>query len=446
MTEAQAEHDLIADLEDLRQLVARDQIERATNHLLDITRKPPKNREIRNAAIQLTSRWTRISARQRQIGETAELRTETNELRQHILEFIDELERSTSAVSVTKSQSQATPAHLDSTSPVTQNRFVEELVRHRLLHQSRVIPDRSCGQLGFSSEGAVFRFGQESVDFRLAWDRIDLHLGEITALVGPNASGKTTLLRIVSAQLPLSSGRTRYPPFRDWYSIKQSIAYIPQAGSAWRGRMVDNLRFEASAFGRVGRDNDDDVEFIIHRLRLEAFRNSYWESLSGGYKTRFELARALLREPRLLVLDEPLAHLDPSFQSSFLQDLVDLTRWPDRPVATIISSQHLHEIEAIADRVIFLNNGCVEFSGAPSELVQVGTTRQFEISCSLPPDRLRHVLEPLNLVKFIENAAFCTVVLPEGESCNAVLANLLSQGVFVSYFRDVTQSTKRLFR
>jgi ABC-2 type transport system ATP-binding protein len=410
MTEkTQVVPDLLIDLESVRQLIAQDQIDRATNRLLDLTQRPPKRPEIRNTAIQLTSRWTKISTRQRQIGETSESRSETNELIQQLLEFIDQLERSIEQMPSTIDQLGAAPS--GSVATATENRFVQELTRHRLLHQPRVRPDRRCGQMAFDSENVAFRFGSGSLSFRLAWEQFDLHLGEITAVVGPNASGKTTLLRIVGAQLSVGSGRIHYPPFRegsDWYSIKQNIAYIPQSGTPWHGTMVDNLRFEASALGRVGQDNDDDVEFIIHRLRLEAFRDSNWESLSGGYKTRFELARALLREPRLLVLDEPLAHLDPSAQSSFLQDLADITRWNDRPVATIITSQHIHEVEAIADKVVFLNNGRIEFSGATSDLANVSTTSQFEISCSLPADQLRGMLESLAPVQFDENAIFCT--------------------------------------
>jgi ABC-2 type transport system ATP-binding protein len=371
---------------------------------------------------------------------------ETKELNYHILEFIDVLETSMSRCISAAKHSGQLPLHDRSEEPISRNRFTQELLRHRSLHQARVIPDRRPYQVAFDSENAVFEhFGR----FRLEWKKIRLRLGEITAVIGANAAGKTTLLRIVAGNLALTSGQIQYPPFKpnsNWYSAKQNIAYIPQSGSPWDGRMLDNLRFEAASLGRLGRDNDDDVEFITHRLRLDAFTNCYWQELSGGYKARFELARALLREPRLLILDEPLAHLDPNAQSSFLQDLVDLTRRDDLPVATILSSQHLHEVEAVADKIIFVNNGEIEFFGTPSELARTRTTQQFEISCSFSPDRLRTALEPIKPIEFHEGAVSCSVVLPKSESGSSLLTILLAQGAVIYYFRDVTQSTKRLFK
>jgi ABC-2 type transport system ATP-binding protein len=148
----------------------------------------------------------------------------------------------------------------------------------------------------------------------------------------------------------------------------------------------------------------------------------------------------------LLLLDEPLAYLDPNVQSSFLDDLMDVTRWRDRPIATLISSQHLHEVEAIADKVIFMNEGAIEFHGPPGEIGSSSDSPQFEIACSLTSDELRRELETLGTIATRESAICTVVTLQPGQSSSQALGYLLSTGVAVRYFRDISSSTKRLFR
>ena len=129
--------------------------------------------------------------------------------------------------------------------------------------------------------------------------------------MGENGNGKTTLLRIIVGELAQSSGVFKYPALinpkkHNWYKIKNQIAYIPQDIPKWSGLLVDNLHFAAVIHGIKGKQNEDEVEFVLCRLGLYKYRSSTWNKISGGFKMRFALAKALVWNPKLLVLDELL--------------------------------------------------------------------------------------------------------------------------------------------
>lgn len=105
-------------------------------------------------------------------------------------------------------------------------------------------------------------------DFKLTLPELELKFGEITSLVGENGNGKTTLLKIIIGELAQSSGTLKYPALIDpkkhnWYKIKQQIAYIPQELPKWSGLLVDNLHFSAAINGIKGKENENEVEFIL---------------------------------------------------------------------------------------------------------------------------------------------------------------------------------------
>ena len=149
----------------------------------------------------------------------------------------------------------------------------------------------------------------------------------------------------------------RMLPAADAYLLRTQLAYIPQRPAVWSGRLMDHLQFAARSHGAVGPRNICLVQLVIAQLGLRAFRGHQWKQLSSGYKMRFELARALLCRPRVLLLDEPLANLDINAQQTLLTDLQSLARSPWQPMALVLSSQQLYEVEKVADQVLFLEQG-----------------------------------------------------------------------------------------
>ena len=138
----------------------------------------------------------------------------------------------------------------------------------------------------------------------------EFKLGEITGIVGPNANGKSTLMRIAVGELKADKGNLTFPYFEkgnpnlNWDVLKHLISYVPQELPRWQGELKDNLRYEAALHGIYGKENELEVDFIIERLGLTRYKNAHWSQLSGGYKLRFALAKALIWKPIIMVLDE----------------------------------------------------------------------------------------------------------------------------------------------
>ncbi len=198
---------------------------------------------------------------------------------------------------------------------------------------------------------------------------ISLHLSpkKITGVVGENGNGKTTLLRIIAGELSADEGDVIY--FGEaleqlsWETIRSRIAYIPQRIPKWHGLLRSNLIFQASIRGIKGPEADFVVGDLIEKLGLEKYADLKWSEISTGYRLRFQLAKMLIGEPDLLVLDEPIANLDINAQEKFLSDLRNIVSEPNRDVSVILSSQQLHEIENVSDSVIFLKKGKMIYEG-----------------------------------------------------------------------------------
>lgn len=287
-------------------------------------------------------------------------------------------------------------------------------------------------------------------DFELEGVDLELAAGEITAVVGQNAQGKTTLLRMVAGDLHVDSGTMSYPEISkaeklDWTAIKSQVAYLPQELPTWYGSLQDNLHYEAALHGLYGDENEQEVAFFIDRLGLREHLGKRWDHLSGGTKLRFALAQVLVWRPKLLVLDEPLANLDVLARASLLQDIVDLARSTRYPLAVLMSSQDLYELEAVATRMVFLREGTVVFNGPVAEIGQGCRVNTFELGLAVSSSRLLEVLgddirgEPtFNGVGYVVQTA---VEL----GSKALLRRLLEADIDVRYFRDITRSVRSLF-
>ncbi len=280
-----------------------------------------------------------------------------------------------------------------------------------------------------------------SGNFSLHPISVDIKAGDILGVVGENGNGKTTLLRCLAGQLAPDDGALHYTQLvnPDHYSIKHHVAFIPQRIPRWYGQLKDNLHFAAAISGVTGKDNNLAVDFMLERLNLYDYAHLNWNQISSGYRTRFEIARVLLQKPSLLILDEPLANLDINAQQTILTDLKYLAKSTYHPMGVILSSQQLHEVEKIADRVLFIKKGkCVFSTGdAASETAYV-----LELETTASRDAIIDILGNEVQVQF--NGGFYTITSGV-HTTNAMLAKLLTSGMTISYFRDITHSTKRFF-
>ena len=282
-----------------------------------------------------------------------------------------------------------------------------------------------------------------SGNFTLSPVSFNVSTGDILGVVGENGNGKTTLLRCLAGQLAIDTGSVHHTQIKEpgYYAIKHQVAFIPQRIPRWYGLLKDNLYFSAAIAGVHAEENDLMVDFMLERLGLGAYSNYTWNQISSGYRTRFEIARVLLQKPSLLILDEPLANLDINAQQTILTDLRFMAKSIKHPMGVVLSSQQLHEVEKIADNVLFIKRGsCVLQTKERSSDVR---TFVLELETAAGRDDLIRILGDNNVnIQF--NGGFYTIT-STADSAQDMLNKLVSNQVSISYFRDITYSTKRFF-
>lgn len=303
-------------------------------------------------------------------------------------------------------------------------------------------------------EALEVKKGYENSAFTLGPVSLVLNEGDIIGLVGENGNGKTTLLRLLCGELFATGGGIRYNfEYNDLFDLRTKLVYIPQRTDTWRGPMYENLVFTASSYGYRPEENNLVVELIIARLGLRKYRNHSWKSLSSGYKMRFELARMLLRKPRVLLIDEPLANLDILAQQTILEDFKSIAKSPFRPIGIVLSSQQLYEVEKTSDQVIFLKQGvqknlhepqpATSAEGAPAVPVLKPFVVEFESEWS--QSRLNDALLGLGLQGLQFNGGTYIATFTGQTTQNAFLQEVINQNIPMVYFRNISNSTRRFF-
>jgi ABC-2 type transport system ATP-binding protein len=318
------------------------------------------------------------------------------------------------------------------------------------LGQETVLTDTldSPSELPLSfDEGAVieahgiFRIHKSS-RFRLEPLDIKVMPGKILAIVGVNGSGKSTLLDMLRGEIAPDGGLLFYPQLSpnptDWSAIKSKIGFVAQRSRRWQGTVRENLEYACALHNLVGDANLEWTNRLIARHGLAPFENRKWAELSSGYRLRFDLVLARLHRPKLLILDEPLATLDPLSQQSFLFDLRQLAH--RQGVAVIVTSQHLFEMEAVADEVLVLAGG------KRIAVSEEDKHRFFEIwwprTEFVSEERVRETFathQP-KLVKL--GTTSCLIGFALRPELPDVVATAKQQGLTLSYIRNVTGSAR----
>lgn len=288
-----------------------------------------------------------------------------------------------------------------------------------------------------------------SSSFGLGPIEMELRQGEILGLVGENGNGKTTLLRCLCGELYATGGTINYHfKYDDQFDLRTRLVYIPQRTDTWYGSMFENLQFTASSYGYKPEENELIIELIIARLGLRKFRNHSWKSLSSGYKMRFELARMLLRKPKILLIDEPLANLDILAQQTVLEDFKAIAKSPFRPIGIVLSSQQLYEVEKTSDQVIFLKHGKQKNLHEKAVLeneIPIENYLVIEFESEWSQSQLGETFGKLDLVSLQFNGGTYIVSFKENITVYDFMNLLVSEKIPVQYFRNISNSTRRFF-
>jgi ABC-2 type transport system ATP-binding protein len=272
----------------------------------------------------------------------------------------------------------------------------------------------------------------------------NVQTSEVVGLVGENGNGKTTLLNILCGNLNYDAGTVAYSDVAatDYYKIKNYVAFIPQRIPKWYGLLKDNLHFSASISGYVGAKNDLMVDFVLERFKLSEYAHLNWNQISSGYRTRFEIARIILQNPRLLILDEPLANLDINAQANLLTDLRLLAK--SRHMGVILSSQQLHEVEKVADVVHVLRQGKLIHSQHLTGNAETDSVKTIlELETTLSREQLQTLVGDGITINFTGSYFVLETKKMRTEELIFLLA---SKQVPITYLRDISNSTKQFFQ
>lgn len=222
--------------------------------------------------------------------------------------------------------------------------------------------DERNAEAAISVRDVVKRFPHATA---LAGISFELWPGEVLGLLGPNGAGKTTTIHILLGLVTPTAGTIRLFG-RDPHASRRALRHVafasPEALMDWRLTVEENLRVYAALYGA----SRGAVPRAMDALELRAEARTPYGHLSLGQQTRAGLARALLSDPELLILDEPTASLDPDIADKTRRFLLDVRR--ERGLSILYTSHNMAEIEEVCDRVLFLHRGRIVADGTPLEV------------------------------------------------------------------------------
>jgi len=196
--------------------------------------------------------------------------------------------------------------------------------------------------------------------------------GQVTAFLGPNGAGKTTTMKILSGFLSPSSGVARVAGFdvaTDRIAAAEKLGYLPENGPLYLDMTpLALLRFFGEARGMGPNRLAERIEAVTTLLSLKSVLEKPIQKLSKGYRQRCGMAQALLHEPDVLIMDEPTSGLDPNQ----IRDVRATIRELGKSKTVLLSTHILQEVEAVADRVLFIHAGQIVFDGTPAEMKSPG--------------------------------------------------------------------------
>lgn len=258
----------------------------------------------------------------------------------------------------------------------------------------------------------------------------------VYGLLGVNGAGKTTLMRMLTTLLKPTSGEILWNGadiFRMGSAYRNLLGYLPQEFGFYPDFTVQEyLHYMASLKGIRAVDAKRIVAERLKQVGLYAARNKKMKKLSGGMKRRAGIAQAMLNDPKILILDEPTAGLDPNERIRFRNLLSELSA--DRIV--LISTHIVSDVEYIAGSILLMKDGQILQSGLPEEMTASIPERVWSIS--VQPREARYYAERFKIanVKTLPDGLRLRVLAAQKPAENAVLEETTLEDVFLSYFGE----------
>ncbi|MCJ8329434.1 MAG: ABC transporter ATP-binding protein [Lentisphaeria bacterium] len=200
----------------------------------------------------------------------------------------------------------------------------------------------------------------------------EISKGEIVAFLGPNGAGKSTTMKILTGYLSPSEGTAQIGKFNmatDRLAAAEILGYLPENGPLYLDLTPrESLGFIGAVRGMKGAQLKTAIERVTEQCGLHEVLDKAINKLSKGYRQRVGMSQVLLHEPEVIIMDEPTTGLDPNQ----IRTVRDTIRELGKSKTVLYSTHILQEVEAVADRVIFVNEGCLVFDGTVKEFKEKG--------------------------------------------------------------------------
>lgn len=198
---------------------------------------------------------------------------------------------------------------------------------------------------------------------------LDIFKGEIFGLLGVNGAGKTTLSSIIATLHPATEGDIEFEGasiYKHLSSYRSKLGFCPQRPNLnLQLTLEENLRLSGQYYQLTSQQIKERLHVLVQQFELGSYLKEKASVLSGGYKQRFMIARALMHNPKLVVLDEPTVGLDPHIRRQLWSKIKELK---NDGITVILTTHYLDEAEQLADRVCVLDQGAVKLIDTPDKL------------------------------------------------------------------------------
>lgn len=266
--------------------------------------------------------------------------------------------------------------------------------------------------------------------FQAVWD-ISFSVGtdEIVGLLGPNGAGKTTTIFMLLGLIRPSSGNIKIFGL-DYRKNKEQILQQLNYSSTYvemapRLKVIENLRIMARLY--QVKDAEEKIALYSKKFELEEFLDKRHDTLSQGQKTRVYLAKAFLNSPKLLLLDEPTASLDPDVANLVRKEIIDARK---QGMTILLTSHNMAEVEEVCDRVLFINQGVIVAEDTPEQLAK--KVRQIRVNLMMKDGQKRTIqFAEKSGFPIVTNGRFVTISVDE-QDIAFLLAGLAELGVSYS--------------
>lgn len=268
------------------------------------------------------------------------------------------------------------------------------------------------------------RFGEFTAVDNVSFD---LHEGEILGFLGPNGAGKTTTIQMLLGVLTPTAGRIAYFGKDLATHRSEALEHIGFSSTytnlPWDLRVMECLQYSSYLYKIP--DRRKRIAKIVDMFDLEALLKQQIKELSEGQKTRLNMAKAFLHFPKILLLDEPTASLDPDVAAYMREFLVNQQKKFN--VSIMLTSHNMAEVEEVCDRVMFINHGKIIADDTPERLTASSRTSRVELLLPDKPDALAGVCRSRGLTFLLHGKS--TSIHVAQEQIAELLQDLATAGV-----------------